>query len=69
MSTDGNHFFQRRAGARPGVEQGSCVYEDLFSAGSILAHQDWMRMKCGAGLAIATAFKAVSAFSTSACNG
>ena len=22
--------------------------------GSILAHQDWMRMKCGAGLAVAT---------------
>jgi glycerol-3-phosphate dehydrogenase subunit B len=31
----------------------------LFAAGSILAHQDWMRMKCGSGLAIATAYAAV----------
>jgi glycerol-3-phosphate dehydrogenase subunit B len=27
-----------------------------------LAHQDWIRMKCGSGLAIATAFGAVKAF-------
>jgi glycerol-3-phosphate dehydrogenase subunit B len=26
-----------------------------------LAHQDWMRMKCGSGLAIATAYGAVNA--------
>ena len=32
---------------------------NVFAAGSILAHQDWMRMKCGAGLAIATAYAAV----------
>jgi len=32
----------------------------LHAAGAILAHQDWMRMKCGAGLAIATAWKAVN---------
>jgi glycerol-3-phosphate dehydrogenase subunit B len=31
----------------------------LFAAGSILAHQDWMRMKCGSGLAISTAYAAV----------
>lgn len=36
------------------------VHENLFAAGSILAHQDWTRQKCGAGLAIATAFAAVS---------
>ena len=35
----------------------------LFAAGSILAHQDWMRMKCGSGLAVATAYGAVNAFS------
>jgi glycerol-3-phosphate dehydrogenase subunit B len=28
----------------------------------VLAHQDWMRMKCGAGLAIATAYGAVQSF-------
>ncbi len=38
------------------------AFESLFAAGSILAHQDWIRMKCGAGLAIATALGAVNAF-------
>lgn len=38
---------------------GEPVHERLHVAGAILAHHDWMRMKCGAGLAIATAFKAV----------
>jgi glycerol-3-phosphate dehydrogenase subunit B len=32
------------------------------AAGSILAHQDWIRTKCGAGLAIATAYGAVNSF-------
>ncbi len=32
----------------------------LFAAGAILAHQDWMREKCGTGLAVATAYKAVA---------
>jgi hypothetical protein len=32
----------------------------LFAAGSILAHQDWMRMKCGSGLALSTAYAAVN---------
>lgn len=35
------------------------VHDNLRAVGAILAHQDWMRMKCGAGLAIATAYKAV----------
>lgn len=39
----------------PVDEAGKPVFEGLFAAGSILAHQDWMRMKCGCGLAIATA--------------
>lgn len=44
------------------VDKAGCpVYQNLFAAGSILAHQDWMRMKCGAGLAIATAYGAVNA--------
>ena len=33
--------------------------ENLFAAGVILAHQDWIRGRCGAGVAIATAYKAV----------
>jgi glycerol-3-phosphate dehydrogenase subunit B len=34
------------------------VFRRLFAAGSILAHNDWKRLKCGAGIAIATAFGA-----------
>lgn len=44
---------------RPLGEDGKPVNERLHAAGAILAHHDWMRMKCGAGLAIATAYKAV----------
>jgi len=43
--------------------EGKPAFEKLFAAGSILAHQDWMRMKCGSGLAISTAYAAVEAFS------
>ena len=35
--------------------------KNLYAAGSILAGSDWMRMKCGSGVAIATAFAAVKA--------
>jgi len=41
---------------------GQPVFQRLFGAGSILAHQDWMRMHCGSGLAIATAFGAVQSY-------
>ncbi|MCP3953650.1 MAG: anaerobic glycerol-3-phosphate dehydrogenase subunit B, partial [Desulfobacterales bacterium] len=47
------------ANFRPLAENGRPAFENLYAAGSILAHQDWMRMKCGSGLAIATAFAAV----------
>jgi glycerol-3-phosphate dehydrogenase subunit B len=47
---------------RPLMDSGRPAYDTLFCAGSILAHQDWMRMKCGSGLAIATAFGAVNGF-------
>jgi glycerol-3-phosphate dehydrogenase subunit B len=47
---------------QPVDRTGRPVYQNLFAAGSILAHQDWMRMKCGSGLAIATAYGAVNAF-------
>jgi glycerol-3-phosphate dehydrogenase subunit B len=47
------------AALRPLGPDGTPAHEGLFAAGSILAGQDWIRMKCGAGVAIATAFKAV----------
>lgn len=47
---------------RPLDRSGKTAHERLFAAGSILAHQDWMRQKCGSGLAIATAHAAVNAF-------
>jgi glycerol-3-phosphate dehydrogenase subunit B len=47
---------------RPLNASGVPAYLNLFAAGSILAHQDWIRQKCGSGLAIATAYGAVSSF-------
>ncbi|MGB8426354.1 MAG: FAD-binding protein, partial [Desulfobacterales bacterium] len=47
---------------RPLTADDRPVYENLYAAGSILAHCDWMRMKCGSGLAIATAYGAVNAY-------
>lgn len=47
---------------RPLGRMGGPAHETLFAAGSILAHQDWMRMKCGSGLAIATAYAVVKSF-------
>jgi len=47
---------------RPLDSSGNPAFKTLFAAGSILAHQDWIRMKCGSGLAIASAFAAVNAF-------
>jgi glycerol-3-phosphate dehydrogenase subunit B len=47
---------------RPLDKNGRPVFKNLFAAGSILAHQDWKRMKCGVGLAVATAFGAVKGF-------
>lgn len=48
---------------RPLNRSGEPALENLFAAGSILAHQDWIRMKCGSGLAISSAYGAVTAFS------
>lgn len=47
---------------RPIDSSGRPAFQTLFAAGSILAHQDWMRMKCGAGLAISSAYASVNAF-------
>ncbi len=43
------------------MRDGKAVFENLYAAGSILAHQDWIRMKAGAGIAIASAYAAVNA--------
>ncbi len=45
---------------RPTDHGGGVIHDNLYAVGSILAHQDWMRQKCGSGLAVATAFGAVS---------
>lgn len=50
---------------RPLSENGHPAFPNLFAAGSILANQDWMRAKCGAGLAIATAYAAVQSYQNS----
>jgi len=46
---------------RPVNARGETIHANLFAAGSILADQDWVRQKCGSGLAIATAYGAVQA--------
>ena len=48
---------------RPLNRAGEPAFEKLFAAGSILAHQDWVRMKCGSGMSISSAYGAVKAFS------
>lgn len=45
---------------RPLDASGKAAWPRLFAVGSILAHQDWMRQKCGSGLAIATAWAATA---------
>ena len=45
---------------RPLDAGGKPAWPRLFAVGSILAHQDWMRSKCGSGLAIATAWAAMA---------
>ena len=44
---------------RPLDASGKPVWLRLHAVGSILARQDWMRSKCGSGLAIATAWAAM----------
>jgi glycerol-3-phosphate dehydrogenase subunit B len=46
---------------RPVAASGKPAYSNLFAAGSILAHQDWIRSKSGVGLAICSAAAAVEA--------
>jgi len=47
---------------RPLGISGRPAFDTLFAVGSVLGHQDWIRTKCGAGLAFGTAHRAVKAF-------
>lgn len=48
---------------RPLSAEGSVVDPDLYVVGSLLAGQDWIREKSGAGVAVGSAWKAVGAVS------
>ena len=41
-------------------EKGTIINSKLFVAGSILAHQDWKRMKCGTGISITSAYVGIN---------
>jgi glycerol-3-phosphate dehydrogenase subunit B len=47
---------------QPLTTAGRPAHQNLYAVGSILSHADWIRMKCGSGLAIATAHAAVNAY-------
>lgn len=44
---------------RPLDAKGKPLFKNLFAAGSILSNNDWKRMKCGSGVAIASAYAAI----------
>jgi glycerol-3-phosphate dehydrogenase subunit B len=48
------------ADMRPLGRDGRPKSARLFAAGVIVAHQDWIRSRSGAGIAIATAYRAVT---------
>ncbi len=47
---------------RPVNKKKKPVFDNLFASGAILAHQDWIRSKCGAGLSIGTSFHAIQSY-------
>lgn len=49
---------------RPLAANGKPLSPRLFAAGILLAHQDWIRQRCGAGVAVATAYRAVAEVAT-----
>lgn len=67
----GEHYFDPQGHAinRTGIEvdenfrplgaDGKPIAKHLFAAGVLLAHQDWISDRCGAGVAIASAYQAV----------
>ena len=48
--------------ARPLAADGHPAHDKLFAAGIILSHHDWVRMKCGSGLSVATARHAIESY-------
>jgi len=48
---------------RPLGKDGTPAFDTLFAAGSILAHQDWIREKSGCGLSISSAYSAIESYS------
>lgn len=49
------------AGFRPVSADGNVLDPDLYAVGSIVAGQDWIREKSGAGIAVGSAWKAIDA--------
>ncbi|MDA3791358.1 MAG: glycerol-3-phosphate dehydrogenase subunit GlpB [Desulfobacula sp.] len=47
---------------RPLDKTGKPAFENLYSAGSIIAHNDWARLKSGAGVSCVSAYTAVNSF-------
>jgi glycerol-3-phosphate dehydrogenase subunit B len=47
---------------RPLTASGLPYAKNLYAAGSILSNSNWTRLKCGSGVAVATAHAAVAAF-------
>lgn len=47
---------------RPVDTKNQPVLKNLFAVGGILAHQDWMRNRCGASLSIGTAYHAIHSY-------
>jgi glycerol-3-phosphate dehydrogenase subunit B len=45
---------------RPVDKKNKVVFDHLYAVGAILAHNDWMRYKCGSGVSIGSAFGAVN---------
>lgn len=49
---------------RPLGRDGEPLSDRLFAAGTLLAGQDWIRQRCGAGVAIASAYHAIKSAAT-----
>lgn len=45
---------------RPLDKTGNPAFENLYAAGSVIAHNDWVRLKCGTGVACTSAYTAVT---------
>ncbi len=54
---------------RPVDQNNRPVFNNLYAVGSILAHNDWVRLKSGSGVSCATAFAAVNNFYNSVFDG